>query len=214
MSPADPNPHNSPSPTSVSVMAARRRQPAGGAGQGASAPVANVNGKDPAEAAERAVKKSRTEPQEAQGIPLCGGVGREVGAGDGGRGTSGCAGDGCSGGARGRKASGVGDRDDYSAVDGRVGAELAGAPPHASVESRKAVRGVGDSEGTGGAVGVVLPLPHLSLSAFSHSQHLFFYTHTNFGNYESTLRNIRLQRMQRMQRQTMRGHERCSRYWG
>jgi hypothetical protein len=115
-------------------------------------------------------------------------------------------------GARGRKASGVGDRDDYSAVDGRVGAELAGA--HASVESRKAVRGVGDSEGTGGAVGVVLPLPHLSLSAFSHSQHLFFYTHTNFGNYESTLRNIRLQRMQRMQRQTMRGHERCSRYWG
>jgi hypothetical protein len=179
MSPADPNPQCSPSPTSVSVMAERRRQAAGAAGQGESAP--NVNGKDPVEAAERAVKKSRTEPQEAQGIPLCGGVGQGVGAGDGGRGTSGCAGDGCGGGARGRKASGVEDRDDYSAVDGLVGAELAGA--HASVESRKAVRGVGDSDDAGGAVGVVLPMPHLSLSAFSHSQHLFLIPHTNFGNY-------------------------------
>jgi hypothetical protein len=179
MSPADPNPHCSPSPTSVSVMAERRRQAAGAAaGQGALAP--NVNGKDLAEAAERAVKKSRTEPQEAQGIPLCGGVGQGVGAGDGGLGTSGCAGDGCGGGARGGKASGVEDRDDYSAVDGHVGAELAGA--HTSVESRKAVRGVGDSDDAVGAVGVVLPMPHLSLSAFSHSQHLFLIPHTNFDN--------------------------------
>ena len=211
MSPAYPNAHCSPSPTSASVMAERRRQAAGaGAGQRASAPVANVNGKDPEEAAERAVKKSKTEPQEGQEIPLCGGVGRGVGAGDGGRGTSGCAGDGCGSGARGRKASCVGDCDDYSAVDGRDGAELTGA--HASDGSHKVLRVVGDSEDAGGAVGVVLPMPHLSLSAFSHPQHIFFYiSHTNFGNYESTLRNIR---MQWMQRQMMRGHEPCSGYWG